>query len=295
MHATNTGYVTTDDGVRLFYERAGTGPKILLIPNGPPLTKEFTRLAATRTVIFYDARNRGRSDHVTDDAKLARGIDHDVDDMDDVRRHFGVDRVDLFGHSYLGLAVILYAMKYPSHINRVVQVGAPPPDPAKQYPPELNGADETLRRVLAKLEEIQRHPPAGDPEQVCREVWSVLRVIYVVNPADVGRLDGWLRCDLPNERNAMTYYSEKLHPSIRALTPRQLSVVTTPVLTVHGTRDRSAPYGGGRDWASTLPNARLVTVEDAGHVPWIEKPGKVFSAIDTFLDGEWPDDAAELK
>jgi pimeloyl-ACP methyl ester carboxylesterase len=52
-----------------------------------------------------------------------------------------------------------------------------------------------------------------------------------------------------------------------------------PVLVVHGTKDRSAPYGGGRDWAAMLPNARLVTVTNAGHVPWIEKPGEVFDTL----------------
>jgi len=47
-----------------------------------------------------------------------------------------------------------------------------------------------------------------------------------------------------------------------------VSGVTTPVLVVHGTKDRSGPYGGGRDWAAMLPNARLVTVpKGSGVVP----------------------------
>jgi pimeloyl-ACP methyl ester carboxylesterase len=40
-----------------------------------------------------------------------------------------------------------------------------------------------------------------------------------------------------------------------------------------------------------LPNARLPTVENAAHVPWIEAPGRVFGAIRTFLDGAWPEGA----
>jgi pimeloyl-ACP methyl ester carboxylesterase len=61
-----------------------------------------------------------------------------------------------------------------------------------------------------------------------------------------------------------------------------------PVLVVHGINDRSAPYGAGRDWAALLPNARLLTVDNAGHVPWIEAPELVLGSIRTFLDGEWP-------
>ena len=205
---TNTGYITTDDGVRLFYESVGTGQPMLLVPNGPPWIKDFTRFARNRTVVFYDARNRGRSDYLTDRAKLARGVDNDVDDMEAVRRHFGVDRVDIFGHSYLGLAVILYAMKYGDHVNRVVQVGPTPPDGAKQYPAELTGADDVLRDVLSRLEALTVNPASSDPEQQCRAVWSVLRPIYVVDPADVEKLDGWQRCHLETERTAMTYFTE---------------------------------------------------------------------------------------
>jgi hypothetical protein len=43
-----------------------------------------------------------------------------------------------------------------------------------------------------------------------------------------------------------------------------------------------------------LPNARLVTVENAGHMPWIEKPGDVFDTLQTFLDGAWPRAAVRL-
>jgi len=70
-----------------------------------------------------------------------------------------------------------------------------------------------------------------------------------------------------------------------------VSTVRVPVLAVHGRRDRSAPYGGARDWAAMLPDARLLTVEDAGHAPWIEAPDLVFEAIETFLGGRWPEAA----
>ena len=184
--------------------------------------------------------------------------------MEAVRRHFGVDRVDIFGHSYLGLTVILYAMKYGDHVNRVVQVGTTPPDGAKQYPAELTGADDILRDVLSKLEALRVNPPSGDPEQRCRAFWSVLRKIYIVDPTDVEKLDGWQRCHLRTEQTAATYFTEYLLPSIRPLTARDVSGVTMPVLVVHGTKDRSAPYGGGRDWAAMSTSARHSARTDAG-------------------------------
>jgi hypothetical protein len=38
-----------------------------------------------------------------------------------------------------------------------------------------------------------------------------------------------------------------------------------------------------------------VTVENAGHAPWIEAPEKVFGAIETFLGGAWPETARSVK
>ena len=61
----------------------------MIIPNGFCFLEDFRHLGEWRTLIFYDVRNRGRSETVTDPAKLARGIQQDVDDLDAVRRHFG--------------------------------------------------------------------------------------------------------------------------------------------------------------------------------------------------------------
>jgi len=69
------------------------------------------------------------------------------------------------------------------------------------------------------------------------------------------------------------------------LTEEEIAKATAPVLAIHGRKDRSSSYGGGRDWALRLPNARLVTIDHAAHVPWIEDPATVFGAIETFLGG----------
>lgn len=280
------GYVLTDDGVRLFFQTMGTDPQTVVIPNGLDLLDDFKPLADGRRLIFYDVRNRGRSDTVTDASKFARGIHNDVDDLEAVRRHFSISKLDLIGHSYMGLMVVLYAIKYSPHVDRVLQIGPVGPYPDKQYPAHLSNVDATSHEVFAKLAELQKERSSHDPEDFCRKFWSVLRLLYVADPADADKIK-WDRCDLPNERNLMRYWMESLLPSIQslALKTEDLAKVTAPVLTIHGTKDRSAPYGGGKDWATLLPNARLVTVDNAGHAPWIETPETVFGSIEAFLDG----------
>jgi pimeloyl-ACP methyl ester carboxylesterase len=123
----------------------------------------------------------------------------------------------------------------------------------------------------------------------------VLRVVYVADPADAGRID-WGRCELPNERGFMKYWNQHIYPSIKNLdlTAQGFAKMQRPVLTIHGVKDRSAAYGGGRDWAAMLPAGRLLTVENGGHAPWIEAPETVFGAIETFLGGNWPEAAERI-
>jgi pimeloyl-ACP methyl ester carboxylesterase len=292
---TSDGSVTMEDGVRLYFQKVGSSTTAVMVPNGFHLLDDFRHLGDWRTLIFYDVRNRGRSDPVTDRSKLARGILQDVDDLDAVRRHFGLDQLHIIGHSYIGWMVALYAMKYPAHAGRVVQIGPMQPDAAKQYPAHLTNADATFAELMAKIGQMMKEPPSGDPEEVCRKFWSALRVMYGANPKDAYRID-WGRCELPNERNFMRYWTEHILPSIQGLelTAEEMAKAKAPVLILHGTKDRSAPYGGGLDWAMQLPDARLVTVENAAHAPWIEARELVFGSIQTFLDGAWPEAAEKV-
>src|SRR5262249_39054302 len=147
-------------------------------------------------------------------------------------------------------------------VRRIVQIGPLGPDPGKQYPPEVSNVDATLRDALARLVDLERERPSLSPEEWCRKFWSVIRLIYVTDPADAYRTDGWSRCHEANERNFMSVLTQFIMPSIGRLhlTPGDFAGLSTPALVVHGTKDRSAAYGGGIDWARTLPNARVLTV-----------------------------------
>jgi proline iminopeptidase len=293
--ASSESYIAADDGVRLFFQKAGSGPNVVVVPNAVHMFDSFKHLTENRTLVFFDLRNRGRSDSVTDGSKLIRGILHDVDDLEAVRRHCGIEQFDLIGHSYLGLTVILYAMKYPAHVGRLVQIGPMQPHARTQYPAHLTGADATLAEFPGKLAQLQQQGSSGDPREVAGRFWALLRTLMVAEPADAERID-WTPFDYPNELKFMGHWTHNLLPSIQQLdlTPDELSKVTAPVLVIHGRRDRQAPYGGGREWALRLPNARLITIENAAHVPWIEAPDKVFGSIETFFGGAWPEAAEKV-
>jgi proline iminopeptidase len=291
------GHVVVDDGVRLFYESAGNGDKPLVILNGFYLFREFKYLAENRPVVALDLRSRCRSDYIADLSKLMRGIEQDVDDIEIVRRQFGLGTIDLLGHSYAGIIPILYALEYPSHVRRIVQISSMQPNQLTQYPSHLTNVDDILQTFFDRLGALQAERSALSAQEFCKKFWALLRPLYVFNPDDAEKLAHWESCHLESELNLMPYWTQALMPSIQRIDFRSedLAKIEAPVLVVHGTKDRSSPYGGARDWAMLLPNARLLTIPNVAHVPWIEAPEKVLAPIKTFLDGTWPEMAERIE
>jgi proline iminopeptidase len=286
------GFVVTPDGVRLYFHKIGAGKQIVLIPADLFLYPAFARLTPGRTLIFYDMRDRGRSDAVADQRRIT--IQDDVDDLETIRKHFGVDKPALIGFSYLGMMVMLYASEHPGHVSRIVQLGPVSRKFGEVFPPALTANDPSPipdPGQMRQLEELEKSDYIREhPREFCDKEWQVSRVQLVGDPANAAKL-GPSKCDLPNEWPSHLYpHFEASISSIQALDipVEKLKTLRVPVLTIHGTKDRNAPYGGGRQWSMLLPDSRLVSVPGAAHMSWVEAPELVFSSIDTFLNGNWP-------
>ena len=278
------GFVAADDGTKLHYRKIGNGPVTMIIPFSAALFNDFKQFADIATVITYDMRNRGRSEEAKDPATWT--VQWDAKDLEAVRRHFNIDKLVPVGYSYLGRVVIMYAMDHPDHVARIIQLGPVAMDPNKEYPqaPAVTAAPPLSKRAPVTQRDY------------CEQNFLEQRLALVGDPKNAERLHSL--CDLPNEwpislekHLAANWESSKK----LTLTAQDVQKVTMPVLTIHGTYDRNAPYGGGRDWAMSLPNARLVTVPGAAHASWADAPEIVFAAIREFLRGEWPRAAASLR
>ena len=296
--APGEGFVTAEDGVRLFYRGVGSGPQTVIVPASLFLYRDLSALASGRRMIFYDMRGRGRSDRVADSTHIT--IQWDVRDMESVRRHFGAERFTPIGWSYLGLMVMMYAADHPDRVERVVQIGPVSRKYGTKYPRELTADD--LPPIPdsagnAEIERLRRSEIATqDPMAHCRRELELTRARLVGDARLADKVPDV--CQYENEwpanfgRHMQTQFVGSIVPlDIPWVT---FAKVAMPVLTIHGTHDRNAPYGAGREWVSHLPNARLLTVPDAAHMPWIDQPAFVFGALDQFLKGEWPRDAQSV-
>jgi len=289
--APDTGFIDGPDGVRLYYERTGNGGKTLIVPGRLFLAKDLAPLARRHTLILYDMRNRGRSSRVNDGSLLT--IQKDVEDLEAVRRHFGVERFVPVGYSYLGFMVILYAMDHPERVERLVQLGPVPRKFGTDYPASLAHRDAVPvvdSATAARLDSLGRSDWAREhPREYCEESRRAF------SPRLVGRRERAAAlmnpCGMENEwpANLERHFEHHFGAVQRLEVPREaVARVRAPVLTIHGTWDRNAPYAAGREWAMTLPDARLLTVEGAAHQVTLDAPEIVIPAIDGFMDGNWP-------
>ncbi|HEU4522155.1 MAG TPA: alpha/beta fold hydrolase, partial [Thermoanaerobaculia bacterium] len=257
------GFVTTADGAKLYYRKMGAAPVTVIVPLGFILWDHVRHLSDMATVIAYDMRNRGRSSRAESPT-----IADDIRDLEAVRAHFNVDRFVPIGYSYLGKMAAMYAMQYPARVSRIVQLGPAEITFGTQFPPNLTEPQETMglpADLRQRYMEMRKQEPR-DERAFCALQAEVFSYLLVGDPAKRTRIES--NCDLENEWPVnFARHLERHWDSVKKveITDADLKKVTMPVLTIHGTRDRNAPYGGGREWVLRLPDARLVTVRGAAH------------------------------
>ena len=62
-----------------------------------------------------------------------------------------------------------------------------------------------------------------------------------------------------------------------------LAALEVPALFAWGAKDQLAPADVGRDLVERMSSAQLAVIDDAGHIPHIDQPGAVATAMNEFL------------
>lgn len=282
------GTVSTADGVKLYYRKiSGGSPITLIVPLDFVLHEPLEQFADVATIVTYDLRNRGKSSRTADVKMLT--IEQDVADLEAVRAQLKVDKFIPVGFSYLGKVVAMYASRYPEHVTRVIQLG-PAANRMADFPRTMEQEFGAAAEDMQKFKELQA---AGamekDPRAFCEAQGRVMNAYLVGNPARASKDVSF--CAMENEWPVhFNKTFATLWPTIEqaSLSADELKKIAVPVLVIHGDKDRNAPYAGGRAWAASLPDARLVTVPGAAHAAWRDDPVTVFGAMRHFVRGEWP-------
>ena len=281
-------FVDAGDGVRLWYDIRGKGSPVIVIHGGPgmdhaTLAADLVPLEQRHRVIYYDQRGGGRSTLPVDSALLT--IDHHVRDLEALRRHLRLRKVTLLAHSFGPAIAALYAIRYPQHVDRMIFLGPIPPrkgEFSQQYGATLRS--RLTAGQLARVAELSFE--SANVAEVCREYWSIMTPPRVAHSLPVTVVKSDL-CAGPPEaiRYGMTKTNAATFASMGEWNwTADLARVKAPTLIIHGEED-AIPMAMVEEWATALPNARLLRLPETGHFPHAERPDVVFPAIEKFLRG----------
>jgi pimeloyl-ACP methyl ester carboxylesterase/DNA-binding CsgD family transcriptional regulator len=264
------------DGTRIAYARHGSGP-VLVIAScwlshlqhdwESPVWRHFLDdLGRIATVVRYDERGYGLSDwDVTDFSLEAR-----VADLEAVIDDAGLDRVALMAMAQGGPPSIVYAVRHPERVSRLIfynSYAATLPDPT----PEKVALNETLQQLI--------EVGWARPESEFRRVFTQ-RMIPGATEDQMRWVDELQRV-ASSAKNAGAARKARTSDDTRALL-RQLDA---PTLVLHSRDERMNDFGGGVALASTIPGARLVVLESSNHIILGDEPAwQVFvDEVDSFL------------
>jgi proline iminopeptidase len=261
------GTFRTFDGVSLAYHGPSGPDPLICLPGGPMQASSYIAGLPLEHVL------RGTGDSETAPKETYRA-DRQVDDVEALRRHLGLDKIRLLGHSAGATLVLLYAARFPQHVKEIVLV-APSPRPVG-----IDVTDED-RRELA----LQRggEPWYAEAIKGFEEIWAgnvTPEAFAKISPFWHGRWDDSARALDDHPRNgeaAQEFYAEgAFDPSLVRVALKNLDV---PTLLIAGEVDVALPPKRAQEYADLFPRAQLVVQPGAGHFPWLDDPEALAAAV----------------
>ncbi|MFJ8082238.1 alpha/beta fold hydrolase [Streptomyces sp. NPDC096205] len=274
---------TAPDGTVLAHHSLGDrGEPVVVLPGGPMLASAYLGdlggLAAHRRLALLDLRGTGDSAEPADPATYR--CDRQVDDVELLRIHLGLERVDLLGHSAGASLAMLYAARYPARVRRLALITAIPRALGMSATPEDRLAAARLREgepwFAAAFPAFEKWLAGGDFDD------AVLPFFY--GRWDEAAAAHAAAADGDTDEAADIYLSDGAWdpPATRAA----LATLAAPVLVYAGELDGGPRPQLARRAADVFPNAEFVVQPGAGHYPWVDDPDAFATRVAAFFSDQ---------
>lgn len=241
-------------GLSLRYDRAGSGPPVLLI-HGLMANRTFWsgQVQALRdrfTVVTVDLRGHGESSRPRTGygtAQLAADLEHLV-------RALGTAKVAVVGWSFGGIVAIELARRLGERTSALGLVGATAGAIADPKNPLANPemAAELKTGIATDFRGCVRTFAASCYKEGAASplaAWTASEMLKTPPAVAAAALEGFLATDL--------------RPRLKEL--------RVPTVVFHGRHDAHFPFAGGTYLAEHIPGAKLVAFADSGHAPQLEE------------------------
>jgi pimeloyl-ACP methyl ester carboxylesterase len=271
------------DGTVIGYRSLGDGQPLVCLPGGPGRTCEYFGdlggLSRSRQLIMPDTRGTGMSADASD--PLSYRCDRLVGDVEALRAHLGLDRIDLLGHSAAGDLAVLYAAAYPQRVARLIlmtpslaSIGVVGIDEQWLAAVERRSGEPWYPAAMAAI----RKAEAGDGSMENRRAY--MPILY-------GRWDDAAKAHVDvgvSERSGPLRAGFRADGAFNpAATVAAIARLTAPVLVFAGEFDANPTPETTAEGARSFPNATVIVQPGAGHFPWLDDPTAFTAAINSFL------------
>jgi pimeloyl-ACP methyl ester carboxylesterase len=271
------------DGTRLAYHQVGEGDPLICVPGGPMQASAYLGdlggLSAHRSLVLLDLRGTGESAVPADPTSYR--CDRLVDDVEALRLHLGLDRIDLLGHSAGAALALLYAAQHPDRVGRLALLNPSP----RAVGLEITDAD---RRQVAELRRGEAWFP--DAFAALERIWSgdaTAADWTAIAPFTYGRWDAAAQAHLAQEASQTNAEAAAVYYSAGALDPQAtrtaLARLRAAVLLVAGEYDVALPPKCAAAYAGLFPQAELAVQPGGGHFPWLDDPQWLVQTLAGFL------------
>jgi len=271
----------------LHYRTVGTGRPLLLLSGGPGFDVDYMmplaqKLGASYQCILLEQRGTGRSQPPTLTAETIN-VGLMVDDIEALRNSAKFDRLVILGHSWGGMLGMAYVAAHPDHVESLVLVASGGMDAG--FAPIF--MDNIIARANTNDRQKIRQTEAAmgsssDLQAVYQDLFRVMVPLYFFDRERAEQFMAAGRKESFHPQLAQLLQADLLH---NYHVQNQLRHFNRPVLIIQGHQD-PMPEGVALESKATLPNARLVFLNECGHFPWLEQPDAFYKNLETFLKSE---------
>jgi pimeloyl-ACP methyl ester carboxylesterase len=271
------------DGTEIFYREVGDVEPLVCLPGGPARAGVYLGdlggLSRHRRLFVVDQRGSGESGDPADPATLR--VDRLVEDVEALRVHLGLERMDLLAHSAGAVLATMYAAVHPQRLSRLLLITP------GLITVDRDEDDAALDAALASRSGEPWYAEARLAADAIKLGDRSMDNYFASRPFYYGRWDDAAREHTTlgvSQRNqaARVAFLQDVKPNV-PLIKEGLAQVTAPVLLYAGELDPFVTGDAVRAAAADFGDAVVVVQPDAGHFPWIDDPAAFTAAVAGFL------------
>lgn len=276
------------NGVRIHYTVHGSGPVMIAHSGGPGVDArtwgDYAGLGHDLTIVTLHPRGSGLSGPAPEGEYL---LEHYVADLEELRKHLGVERPILIGWSHGGMVAQAYAAEHPEALSKLILLST--------------GAclKDFLGDIEAAAQAYRDEPWFDDAYAALQDEWEgnyetdeELNALFLREIkfyfADYGeRAAQYVRGMeqlVPIRVAPLQVFNEQEAPvmDLREL----LEKITVPTLVIAGRKDFITTVEMAEDIAAHIKGAQLEVFEASGHFSMVEEREAFRETVRAFALGE---------